>query len=73
MSHSISTAIPEPSAPAPAMPSGRSQVNGLRKNRSGRTSALSTFLGIEHPLVLAPMAGPGTVERLPLSRSLSGG
>jgi len=31
---------------------------------------LSTFPGIEHPLVLAPMAGPETVGRLPLSGSL---
>jgi hypothetical protein len=59
--------------PAAAMPSGRQQVDGLRKNRSGRTDRRPIdLLGIEHPLVLAPMPGPGTVGRLPLFGPLSG-
>src|SRR6516225_12122977 len=48
--------------PAAAMPSGRPQANGLSRKRCGRSVVLSTFPGIEHPLVLAPMAGLGTVE-----------
>jgi nitronate monooxygenase len=44
------------------MPSVRARVNGVGKNRCGRDRRVDDLLGIEHPLVLAPMAGLGTVQ-----------
>jgi len=63
MSHSISTAVPEPSAPGPSHVLGVTADQWPEKKPIWPDRRLIDLLGIEHPLVLAPMAGLGTVER----------
>src|SRR6516164_686205 len=60
MSHSISTAIPEPSAPGHAV--GATEGQWREDKLMWPDRRLVDLLGIEQPLVLAPMAGLGTVE-----------
>src|SRR6516225_5661550 len=60
MSHSISKAVPDPSAPGDAVGASAGQWHGEKSMWPDRR--LVDLLGIEHPLVLAPMAGLGTVE-----------
>ena len=62
MSHSISKPVPEPSAlgRGHAVDATAGQWHGEKPMWPDRR--LVDLLGIEHPLVLAPMAGLGTVE-----------
>jgi len=62
MSHSISTAGPEPCAPGRGHAVGATAVQSPEKKPMWPDRRLIDLLGIEHPLVLAPMAGLGTVE-----------
>ena len=63
MSHSISKAVPEPSATGPGHAVGASAGQWHWEKSMWPDRRLIDLLGIEHPLVLAPMAGLGTVER----------
>jgi nitronate monooxygenase len=60
MSHSISKAVPEASAPGHAV--GAIAGQWPEEKLVWPDCRLIDLLGIEHPLVLAPMAGLGTVE-----------
>jgi NAD(P)H-dependent flavin oxidoreductase YrpB (nitropropane dioxygenase family) len=60
MSDSISKAGPERSAPGHAV--GATAAQWPEKKPIWPDRRLIDLLGIEHPLVLAPMAGLGTVE-----------
>ena len=62
MSHSISTPVPEPSAPGRGHAVGATAGQWPEKKPIWPDRRLVDLLGIEHPLVLAPMAGLGTVE-----------
>jgi hypothetical protein len=62
MSDSISNAGPEPSAPHRAHAVGATAGQWPEKKPMWPDRRLVDLLGIEHPLVLAPMAGLGTVE-----------
>jgi nitronate monooxygenase len=62
MSHSISNAIPEPSVPGRGHAVGATAGQWPEKKPMWPDRRLVDLLGIEHPLVLAPMAGLGTVE-----------
>jgi nitronate monooxygenase len=62
MSYSISNAGPEPSAPHRAHAVGATAGQWPEKKPMWPDRRLVDLLGIEHPLVLAPMAGLGTVE-----------
>jgi hypothetical protein len=62
MSDSISNADPEPSAPHRAHAVGATAAQWPEKKPMWPDRRLVDLLGIEHPLVLAPMAGLGTVE-----------
>jgi len=62
MSYSISNAGPEPSAPHRARAVGATAGQWPEKKPMWPDRRLVDLLGIEHPLVLAPMAGLGTVE-----------
>ena len=62
MSDSISNAGPEPSAPHRAHAVGAAAGQWPEKKPMWPDRRLVDLLGIEHPLVLAPMAGLGTVE-----------
>ena len=62
MSHSISKAGPEPSAPGRGHADGATAGQWHGEKSMWPDRRLVDLLGIEHPLVLAPMAGLGTVE-----------
>src|SRR5260370_21203394 len=62
MSDSISNAGPEPSAPHRAHAVGATAGQWPEKKPMWPDRRLVDLLGIEHPLVLARMAGLGTVE-----------
>jgi nitronate monooxygenase len=62
MSDSTSKAVPEPSAPGRRHAVGAIAGQWPEKKPIWPDRRLIDLLGIEHPLVLAPMAGLGTVE-----------
>ena len=62
MSHSISEAVPEPSAPGRGHAVGATAGQWRGEKPVWPDRRLIDLFGIEHPLVLAPMAGLGTVE-----------
>jgi len=62
MSDSISKAFPEPSGPGRGHGVGASAGQWHGEKLMWPDRRLIDLLGIEHPLVLAPMAGLGTVE-----------
>ena len=57
MSHSISKPVPEPSAPGRGHAVDATAGQCPEKNLMWPDRRLVDLLGIEHPLVLAPMAG----------------
>jgi nitronate monooxygenase len=62
MSHSICKAGPEPSVPYRGRAAGTAPGQWPEKTPMWPDRRLVDLFGIEHPLVLAPMAGLGTVE-----------